>query len=109
MKALFDSLRGGQSQMELGPRVGREGEVGGPAGRLPALELPGHLRDEDGQEQEMWPENAVSLISGAMQGVRAYAAIRDPRAGLAVSPGVPEELVRGGPPGRVHHDPVGAL
>jgi hypothetical protein len=98
MKALFDSLRGGQSQMELGPRVAEKVKWEGQLGDFQLWSYQDTYRDEDGQEQEMWPEYSVSLISSAMQGVRAYAAIRDPRAGLQSLRAYPKNWYEEDPP-----------
>ena len=97
-KALFDSLRGGESDMELGPRVAEKVKFEGQLGDFRLWSYQDTYQDEDGNEQEMWPEHSVALISRALQGTRAYAAVRDPRAGMQSLRAYPKNWYEEDPP-----------
>ena len=81
-KDLFDSRRGSESRVELGPRAHRRVQFEGQLGHFDFWTYQDTYHDDDGQAVEVWPENEVALVSRAdIEGVRAYAAIRDGRAG----------------------------
>ena len=42
--------------------------------------------DAGGTEQQIWPDNTVVLVGDALEGVQAYGAIRDLKAGVAAGP-----------------------
>ena len=81
-KDLFDSQRGSESMVELGPRAHRRVQFEGRIGHFDFWTYQDTYDDDDGQDVEVWPENEVALVSRAdIEGARAYAAIRDGKAG----------------------------
>lgn len=98
VKALFDSLRGGQSTMELGPRVAEKVKFEGQLGDFRLWSYSDTYQDDAGEEQEMWPEMSVALVAASLQGTRAYAAIRDPRAGFQALRAYPKNWYEEDPP-----------
>jgi hypothetical protein len=79
LKSLFDSLRGSESRIELGPRVAEKVKYEGQIGDFRFWTYSDVYQDEDGNEVEIMPPKEVVLLSGSIEGTRAYAAIRDVR------------------------------
>lgn len=81
-KDLFDSLRGSMSQVELGPRTAERVRFEGRIGQFSFYTYSDTYHDDDGNSVEVWPTNEVAVVSGPeIEGTRAYAAIKDGRAG----------------------------
>jgi hypothetical protein len=52
----------------------------------------------DGVEKEIWPADVIALVSAALEGVRAYGAIKDGKAGLRALPFFPKMWEEDDPP-----------
>lgn len=79
LKALFDSLRGSESRVELGPRVAEKVKYEGQIGDFRFWTYSDTYQDEDGNDVEIMPPKEVVLVADSVEGHRAYASIRDVR------------------------------
>jgi hypothetical protein len=74
---LFDSLRGSQSRVELGPRLAQKVRYEGRLGEFDFWTYSDTYTDAAGAEQQVMPTGSVVLTGAAVEGVRAYGAILD--------------------------------
>lgn len=85
-QVLFSSLRGSTSEVELGPRTAEKASYEGKIGKFNLFVYNDQYVDEDGADQNVLPSGTVILTGATLDGVQAYAAIRDPRAGFQPVP-----------------------
>jgi hypothetical protein len=80
VKDLLDTRRGSRSQAELGPRAARKARYGGAIGDFDIWIYNDRYVDDDDTEQLFLPSGTVILSGPALEGVRAYGAIKDEKA-----------------------------
>ena len=56
-----------------------------------------YVDPKDNVEKQIWPANKIAILSPQLQGVRAFGAIRDERAGLQAMPYFPKSWVQEDP------------
>jgi Phage major capsid protein E len=56
-----------------------------------------YVDPKDNLEKQIWPANKIAMVSPQMQGVRAFGAIRDERAGLQAMPYYPKSWIQEDP------------
>lgn len=95
---LFNSRRSSRSMAELGPVLPDYIKYRGSWGEFDFYTVSEKYQDEDGTEVELLPTDEVVMASPAIEGTRAYGAIRDPRAGY--------QSVRAFPKNWISEDPA---
>jgi hypothetical protein len=85
VKALLDNRRGSASTAEIGPRSGRKARYGGNIGDYDIWIYQDRYIDDAGVEQKMLPDNTVIVSGAQLEGVRAYGAIQDEKAGYTAT------------------------
>jgi len=95
---LFNSRRGSDSAAELGPQLADYVKFRGRYGEFNLYTVSMKYQDENGTEQQLLPADEVVLGHTALEGARAYGAIRDPRAGY--------QSVRAFPKNWISEDPA---
>jgi hypothetical protein len=83
VKDLLDTRRGSRSQAELGPRAARKARYGGAIGDFDIWIYNDRYVDDNDTEQLFLPSGTVILSGPALEGIRAYGAIRDEKAQYA--------------------------
>jgi hypothetical protein len=81
VKDLLDTRRGSESQMETAPGTGEVVEFKGTFGAKRIWTYSGQYTDDAGVTRDYLPAGEILLASAAVEGVRAFGAILDPRAG----------------------------
>jgi hypothetical protein len=83
IQALLNTqIRGQTSSVQLGPRIAEKVVYQGTIGEFNFWTYEDSYYDEEGIEQEVMPPSEILLVGAQVEGVRAYGAIEDPRAGL---------------------------
>lgn len=87
VKALLETRRGSGSQAETGPLDGRKARNVGMIGDFDIWVYQEHYVDEDGEDAKVMADYSVLMGSRVdVEGVRAFGAIRDERAGYQAVP-----------------------
>jgi len=81
VKALLETRRGSESNIELGPDNAKWVSYKGMLGSFRIWVYTGYYTDELGVKQLYIPANTVVGVSAAVEGVQAFGAILDPEAG----------------------------
>lgn len=95
---LFNSLRGSDAEVEMGPRAPEQSQYMGRIGSFLFFVYSDGYVDENGDVQDVMPSGTVVMTGSALLGTRAYAAIRDPRAGFRALPRFPKVWIGEDPP-----------
>lgn len=94
---LFNSLRGSESRAELGPKLPDYIAYEGRIGDFDFYTVSQMFQDENGNPVPLLPPEEIVMVSEAIEGQRAYAAIRDPRAGYAAVRAFPKNWIEEDP------------
>lgn len=97
VQKLLDTRRGSASTAETGPLAANKVRFVGTIGEFNLFVYQDRYVDENGTEQRVLPVGTVIMAGPEMEGTRAYAAIRDPRAEFAAVPRFPKMWIEEDP------------